>query len=167
MSPFLTEAIDFLGSSTFGTVQTIVLGYFALLWLAIIIWVTKDALQRSDSIIFQAFSILLSITVPILGVLLYLIIRPGKTRMERYYEELERNMLEEGENPCEQNTCHKCLTPADKEYSFCPNCGEGLKRNCIKCKKSFPNVWSICPFCGNEYKDKVKVKRGHKKKVES
>jgi len=167
MPPFLTEIIDFLGSSTFGTVQVVVLGYFALLWMAIIIWVTKDALQRSNSIIFQAFSILLSIIVPILGVLLYLIIRPSKTRMERYYEELERNMLEGGDNPTEQNTCNKCLTPADKEYSFCPNCGEGLKKKCSNCKKSFPNVWSICPYCGNEYKDKANVKRGRKKKAES
>jgi RNA polymerase subunit RPABC4/transcription elongation factor Spt4 len=103
--------------------------------------------------------------VPILGVLLYLIIRPNKTGMERYYEELERNMLE-GENQSEQNTCGKCLTPTDKDYHFCPNCGESLKKTCTKCKKSFPNVWNICPFCGNEYKSKTKVKR-HKKESES
>ena len=157
MPTFLTESIDFFASDTFGVIKFAALAYFALLWLAIIIWVTKDALQRSESILFQAFSILLNIAVPILGVLLYLIIRPGKTRAERYYEELERNMLE-GENEAELNVCGKCLTPADKEYNFCPNCAEGLKKNCLKCKKSFPNVWNICPFCGNEYKDKAKHK---------
>lgn len=162
----LTETFDFLTSDAFGTLKIGILAYFALLWLAVIIWVTKDALQRSNSIIFQSFSILLNIVVPILGVLLYLIIRPSKTRMERYYEELERNMLE-GENQIEQNSCDKCLTPVDKDYSFCPNCGEGLKKNCQKCKKSFPNVWSICPFCGNEYKDKTKNDNDHKKKTES
>ena len=162
----ITETVDFLSSDTFGMVKMAALAYFALLWLAIIIWVTKDALQRSDSIFFQAFSILLNIIVPILGVLLYLIIRPGKTRMERYYEELERNMLE-GENLSEQNTCDKCLTPTDKDYSYCPNCGEGLKKACIKCKKSFPNVWSICPFCGNEYKEEKKSRHSSKKTNES
>ena len=161
MPPVLTDTVDFLGSDTFGTVKLAVLGYFALLWLAIIIWVTKDVLQRSKNIFFQAFSILLNIGIPILGILLYLIIRPGKTQMERYYEELERNMLESDTNT-EQNTCDKCLTPADKEYNFCPNCGESLKNTCPECKKSFPNVWSICPFCGNEYKDK-KTKRSPKK----
>lgn len=162
MPPLLTDTLDFIGSDAFGTVKIAVLAYFALLWLAIIIWVTKDALQRSSSILFQAFAILLNIAVPILGVLLYLIIRPGKTRMERYYEELERNMLE-GENAVEQYACDKCLTPVDKDYGFCPNCGEGLKKACPKCKKSFPNVWHICPFCGNEYKDKEKTKKTHKK----
>lgn len=166
MPPLLTETVDFLGSDTFGTLKIAVLVYFALLWLAIIIWVTKDALQRSDSIFFQAFSILLSIIVPILGVLLYLIIRPGKTRMERYYEELERNMLE-GDTTTEQNTCDKCLTPADKDYSYCPNCGESLKKACTKCKKTFPNVWNICPFCGKEYKEGKKIKHSSKKTTET
>ncbi len=163
MSPFLSQTMEFVASDAFGTVKLAVLGYFALLWLAVIIWVTKDALQRSSSILFQAFSILLNIIVPILGVLLYLIIRPGKTRMERYYEELERNMLE-GENAVEQHACDKCLTPVDKDYGFCPNCGEGLKKACSKCKKTFPNVWHICPFCGNEYKSKEKSKKAQKKK---
>lgn len=166
MSPTLTETLDFLGSDTFGTVKVAVLAYFALLWLAIIIWVSKDVLQRSNSIVFQAFSILLSIVVPILGVLLYLIIRPGKTRMEKYYEELERNMLEE-DGVSQQNACDKCLTPADKDYSFCPNCGESLKKACSKCKKTFPNVWNICPFCGKEYREGKKSKHKSKKPSES
>ncbi|MBN2306546.1 zinc ribbon domain-containing protein [Candidatus Peregrinibacteria bacterium] len=157
----LTDTVDLIGQDTFGTLKTAILIYFALLWIAIIIWVTKDVLQRSNSIIFQAIAILLNIAIPILGILLYLIIRPSKTRMERYYEELERNMLE-GDTAGEKNTCDKCLTPTDKDYSYCPNCGESLKKSCPNCKKSFPNVWSICPFCGNEYKDK-KIK-GHSKK---
>lgn len=155
MPPAITETIDFLSSDLFGTIKLVILGYFSLLWLAIIIWVTRDVLQRSSNIIFQAFSILLNIVAPFLGVLLYLIIRPGKTRAERYYEELEMGMLEE-DNSGEQNTCGKCLTPADKDYSFCPNCGEGLKKTCLKCKKTFPMIWSICPFCGKEYKDTEK-----------
>ena len=163
MFPLLNQTVDFLSSDTFGTIKIAVLGYFALLWLAIIIWVTKDALQRSRSIFFQAFAILLNIIVPFLGVLLYLIIRPGKTRMERYYEELERNMLE-GESMGEQNACDKCLTPTDKDYTFCPNCGESLKKACPKCKKTFPNIWHICPFCGKEYKGKPSRKKLAKKK---
>ncbi len=166
MPPLLTQAIDFLSSDTFGTVKIAVLAYFSLLWLAIIIWVTRDVLQRSKSILFQAFSILLVIIVPILGVLLYLIVRPGKTRTERYYEELERNMME-GESQSELNTCDKCLTPADKDYSYCPNCGESLKKSCSKCKKTFPNVWNICPFCGKEHKAEKKSKRSNKKSSES
>lgn len=166
MPPFLTDALNFMGSDTFGVVKIAAIAYFGLLWLAIIIWVTKDSLQRSTSILFQAFSILLNILIPFLGVLLYLIIRPGKTRMEHYYEDLERQVLE-GEETVDQNTCGKCLTPADKEYNFCPNCGENLKKTCVRCKKSFPVVWNICPFCGKDNKDASKNKTEHKKTSDS
>lgn len=162
MPNFITNTIDFIGSDTFGMIKIAVLAYFALLWLVILIWVTKDVLQRSKSVLFQAFSILLSIAVPILGVLLYLIIRPSKTQNERYYEELERNMLE-SEIHSEENHCGKCLTVVEKEYSYCPNCGESLKKTCQKCKKSFPNVWNICPFCASEYKVNSKKKVSVKK----
>jgi RNA polymerase subunit RPABC4/transcription elongation factor Spt4 len=166
MPPALTQTVDFLSSDVFGTVKLIILGYFALLWLAIIIWVTRDVLQRSGSIFLQAFSILLNIVVPFLGVLLYLIIRPGKTRMERYYEELERNVLE-SETPGDQNACGKCLTPVDKDFIFCPNCGENLKKTCLKCKKTFPIIWNICPFCGKDNKEAHKMKSDSKKPSES
>ncbi len=72
--------------------------------------------------------------------------------MENYYEELERNMLEGGEMG-DTNACDKCLTPVDKDYSFCPNCASNLKKRCGKCKNTFPNLWNICPFCGNGYKE--------------
>ncbi len=165
MPETLTGLIEFMSSNTFGTVKVVTVGYFSLLWLAIIIWVTRDALARSNSILFQAFSILLNIAVPVLGVLLYLIIRPGRTRLERYYEELEVSGLEI-EQEQEKNSCDKCLTPTDKDYAYCPNCAAHLKKACSKCKKSFPNLWNICPFCGKEYKERgkpAKTKKSRKK----
>ena len=163
MPPMFANILEYAGSDSLGTLKIAVIAYFGLLWFAIIIWVTKDALERSSSILFQAFSILLNIAIPFLGVLLYLIIRPGKTRMENYYEELERNMLEGGD-VSDTSACDKCLTPVDKEYSFCPNCGNSLKKTCQGCKKTFPNLWNICPFCGKEYSDDLnKSKKSHKK----
>ncbi len=98
MPETLNQFLEFLSSDTFVTLKIISLSYFGLLWLSIIIWVTRDSLSRSNSILFQAFSILLNIAIPYLGALLYLIIRPGKTRIERYYEELEVGMLEAAES---------------------------------------------------------------------
>lgn len=163
MPEVLTDFVEFLGSDAFSTIKLISLAYFSLLWIAIIIWVTRDALARSNSILFQAFAILINIAVPILGVVLYLIIRPGRTRLERYYEDLEAGVLET-ESDQEQNACDKCLTPVDKAYIYCPNCAAHLKKACPKCKKSFPNLWNICPFCGKEYKEKEKATKKHGKK---
>jgi hypothetical protein len=85
--------IGFISSPSFKTLQLALVVYAGLLWLSIIIWVTRDAINRSNSLLFQVFSILLNILFPVLGILLYLIIRPGKTSLERYYEELEHRLI--------------------------------------------------------------------------
>jgi len=157
MPSFLNNMIDFISSPTFSTFQIVALGYLGLLWLAIIIWVTRDSINRSSSLLFQTFSILINIAIPILGILLYLIIRPGKTNLDRYYEEFEHRMLaEKGEE--KSSTCEKCLTLVDKDYTFCPNCGAKTKKTCTKCKKHFPGMWNICPYCGYENKGKIGAK---------
>lgn len=164
MPSFLNNIMDFISSPTFGTVQIVAISYLGLLWLAIIIWVTRDSINRSSSLIFQTFAILINIIVPILGVLLYLIIRPGKTNTERYYEELEHRMLMEGGGETNA-TCEKCLTLVGKDYTFCPNCGVKVKKSCAKCGKDFPSLWDICPYCGAGHEDKTDAKAKAKKTV--
>lgn len=165
MPSFLTNLFESLNSSALGSFKLIILGYIALLWISIIIWVTRDALARSNSILFQAFSILLTIGIPILGVFLYLIIRPSKTQMERYYERLEANVLEdEGKQiKNESPSCDKCLTEVHDDYVYCPNCAFQLKKICHSCKKAFDDKWSMCPYCGKEYKEKNSSPRFSKK----
>ena len=89
----INTVIDFISAPSFKTFQLAIVVYLGLLWLSVIIWVTRDAIQRSDSLVFQVISILLNIAFPILGILLYLIIRPGKTTTERYYEDLEHRLI--------------------------------------------------------------------------
>jgi len=89
----INNLIDLMSSPSFKMIQLIFVIYIGLLWLSVIIWVTRDAIQRSDSLFFQVIAIMLNIVFPILGILLYLIIRPGKTTAERYYEELEHRLI--------------------------------------------------------------------------
>ena len=85
--------LDFVTSPSFRSVQLALVIYGGLLWLSIIVWVTRDAISRSNNLLFQVFAILLNIGFPVLGILLYLIVRPGKTVLERYYEELEHRLI--------------------------------------------------------------------------
>ncbi len=163
MPSFLTNLVDFVSSPTFGTIQIVALAYLGLLWLSIIIWVTRDSIHRSNSLLFQTFSILINIIVPILGVLLYLIIRPNRTNLEKYYEDLEQRIVAESEGE-KGVTCEKCLTVLDGSYTYCPNCGVKTKKTCAKCKKHFPGMWNICPFCGTEFKKKEKETESGPKK---
>ncbi|MFH1012554.1 MAG: hypothetical protein V1760_02295 [Candidatus Peregrinibacteria bacterium] len=94
-SDILSSIVGVISSPSFEMIQTVGLVYIGLLWLSIIIWVTRDSISRSGSLLFQTFAILLNIIIPILGVLLYLIIRPSQTLLERYYQEMEQRLLQE------------------------------------------------------------------------
>ncbi|MBN1258972.1 zinc ribbon domain-containing protein [Candidatus Peregrinibacteria bacterium] len=161
MPAFLSQIAEFIDSPVFGTIQIATLSYIGLLWVGIIIWVTRDAINRSQSLLFQTFSILINIAMPVLGLLFYLIVRPTKTNMERYYEDLERRLLLEGSAE-KSLTCEKCLTLVEKTFTFCPSCGFKLKKFCPHCNGEFLSQWNICPHCGGEYgkpkKDELKMK---------
>ena len=89
----INTILELISRPSFKTIQLVVLGYFGLMWLAVIIWVTRDAINRSESLLFQVTAILINIIFPLLGILLYLIIRPNKTTLDRYYEELEHRLI--------------------------------------------------------------------------
>jgi hypothetical protein len=110
----LGQWLEVFTSPSLKTLQMVVVVYIGLLWLSVIIWVTRDAIGRSNSLLFQVMAILLNIVFPILGILLYLIIRPGKTTLERYYEELEHRLIlesihEKGEETMEADPSLKIL----------------------------------------------------------
>lgn len=163
-SPALVSWLDrisfLLGSESFDTFTLSIIGYLAILWLAIIIWVTRDAIHRSSHILFQILAVLLNIFLPILGLILYLILRPEKTLLEKYHEDLEYRLLEGGED-----FCQGCGTGTREGFSFCPNCGEKLQHSCENCKKEFSRRWKICPYCGeNKTVAAEPKKKGLKKK---
>ena len=67
--------------------------YLILLWIALIVWVTKDILSRTNNIAFQIFSILMVAILNIFGLIIYLAIRPSKTLVEEFFENLEFEAL--------------------------------------------------------------------------
>lgn len=80
-------------------VNTLLLGvlvYVGVLWVALILWVTKDITNRTNNMGFQIISISMIIFLtPVFGLPLYLLIRPSRTLMERYFEEVEQDMIEQ------------------------------------------------------------------------
>ena len=127
--------------------------YFFIIWISSIIWVLKDSSNRSDSLILQFISFLLSL-IPF-GIFLYLLIRPTKTLFERYYEEVEVNLEHlahtiEGKLEIKEQVsiqCPNCNYPIENTYKFCPNCKEELKHACKTCDKKVSKDWKACPYC--------------------
>jgi uncharacterized protein YacL len=67
--------------------------YLILLWAALIAWATKDILSRTNNLVLQIFSILLVAVLNIFGLIIYLAIRPSKTLVEKFFEDLEFEAL--------------------------------------------------------------------------
>ena len=122
-----------------------VFAYLFVVLVAIVIWVARDVVSRSKSLAFQVFVILLVIILNLPGLLIYLIIRPQKTLVERYHETLEQRVLADSEE-----LCPKCDRPLPLNFQFCPSCGEEARRPCKKCHKLVSKDWSVCPYCGSK-----------------
>ncbi len=145
----------FTNSMTIETFINLCVVYFFIIWVSIIIWVTRDITNRTDSILLQFISILLVLILTPLWVFLYLLIRPTKTLFERYYEEIEINLDHltksiEGKLEIKEKisiACPNCNYPIENTFKFCPNCKEELRYACQKCDKKVSKDWKVCPYC--------------------
>ena len=86
---------SFMSSDYFKWVVYGVLIYLGILWLALIAWVARDVIGRSRSLLFQTLMILINMTLPVFGLFVYLLLRPPKTLVEKYYDEVEMRLLKE------------------------------------------------------------------------
>lgn len=98
--PSLSEIIAWVTNPEVSRVIiTIILGYLVLLWVSLIIWTTKDIISRSNNVIYQIVSILLVVVLNIFGIFIYLGIRPSKTLIEKFFEDLEYETLAQATQP--------------------------------------------------------------------
>nr|MDD3720242.1 zinc ribbon domain-containing protein [Candidatus Gracilibacteria bacterium] len=156
-------------SITFDVFIKIVIVYFFIIWISIIIWVLKDITNRTDSLILQLISLFIVIFLTPLGVFIYLIIRPGRTNLEKSYREIDDNLdllssiVKDKFDLCNLVSCPKCETKVDKSFRYCPNCSYELKMICTSCKRELMPEWKVCPYC-SEKQEKSDKKDDKKKK---
>jgi hypothetical protein len=92
----LFEQINgFVSSGYFMWIVYGVLIYLGVLWFALVAWVARDVVSRSRSLLFQTLMILMNMALPIFGLFVYLLLRPSKTLMAKYYDEVEMRLLKE------------------------------------------------------------------------
>jgi RNA polymerase subunit RPABC4/transcription elongation factor Spt4 len=150
---FLSKLQDFVTiNSSFETIIKWVLLYLAFFWVALVIWVAKDAIARSNSIIFHVLVIILNIFLPIFWLIIYLLIRPSRTLLDKYYEDLEYQAL----TWHDKKFCWKCHSIVEDDFKFCWKCWENLMKKCKFCKKDFWKEYKICPFCWESDEKKKK-----------
>jgi RNA polymerase subunit RPABC4/transcription elongation factor Spt4 len=142
-----------MSSELINTIGTIVgvliaaLGAFLFaFWIAMGIWAFNDIRARTRDWLVITLAVALVLIFPLIGLILYMMIRPKATLADVYDRALEEEaLLRELE---ETMTCHQCGVPVNEAWVYCPNCHSQLQHSCPSCGKLARNEWEICVFCG-------------------
>jgi hypothetical protein len=85
---------DFFDSGLWSAISLLLQVFVVLLWLALAYWTYQDARRRIESAPLVAASVALSVLIPFLGSVIYLIVRPPEYLDEARERELELIALE-------------------------------------------------------------------------
>ncbi len=117
------------------------------------IWTFRDIRSRSRDILAQILATLLVLLIPVIGLVVYLMLRPRETLAEAYERSLEQEaLLQAIEEP---EVCPGCGQRVKSDYLFCPACHTQLKVACPSCGRPLRMTWSLCPYCGTSVTPQV------------
>ena len=133
-----------------GALLTLLEVYLVILYLAIAYWALKDARSRSDSVGLHYFALFINLLVPLLGLLVYLLVRPGSSLVERRALELEAEALTQGSDVEEGRPCPACGREIEKDFVLCPYCNTRFAKRCPSCHRAVRLGWSLCPYCAED-----------------
>ncbi len=135
-----------LNSSTLPMALTAIVLYSAAVWLAAVIWVAKDLSTRTHRIDLLVGGVLMNVTLPGLGFILYLFLRPQKTLIQKHFQSVEQRLIREYQLSLAE--CPQCEESLSKAFLYCPNCSHHLRKECQDCDEHIPVAYKSCPFCG-------------------
>ncbi len=117
----------------------------AAFWIGLVVWTVQDIRLRSRDVFAWILSGLLVLLFNLLGLALYLLMRPKETLAEQYERALEEEVLLQGLES--RTTCPHCHKPVEADFLLCPWCHTELKKRCPSCQRALDLEWSVCPYC--------------------
>lgn len=86
---------NFFDSGAFGVIAFMLKVFVFLLWAALVWWTYQDAKRRIEAPPYIAAAVALSVILPFLGTIIYLVVRPPEYLLETRERELELIALEQ------------------------------------------------------------------------
>jgi RNA polymerase subunit RPABC4/transcription elongation factor Spt4 len=147
--------------NTLGTIVGVLVAAFGAFlfafWIAMGIWTFHDIRQRTRDWLVIILAVMLVLIFPLIGLLLYMMIRPKATLADVYDRALEEEaLLRELE---QTQACYNCGVPVKDVWVYCPNCHSQLQHSCPSCGSLARNDWEICVFCGTAQQQRAPQRR--------
>jgi RNA polymerase subunit RPABC4/transcription elongation factor Spt4 len=120
--------------------------FIAALWLSLIFWTYRDIKARARDPLARILAVLVVAILFLPGIVIYLILRPGRTLEQEYQQTLEEEALLQAVE--ESPLCPGCGRRVKENWIVCPNCHTKIKKNCHHCGKLMELPWNLCPYCG-------------------
>lgn len=153
---FILNLVDGIANTNYNMVGTVVGVISLIFWLVVTSWIWVDSDERTTSKWMRLFYVLIGL-IPVVGWIIYLIVRPSETIDEIYWGDLERRYLKYEAK--DLGDCPRCDTQLFPGFIFCPNCKKRIKRKCSRCGIYVDLEYKYCTNCGNKMqKSSVKEK---------
>ncbi len=129
-----------------GIIVALLGAFLFAFWIAMGIWTFNDIRSRTRDWLAIVLASILALVFPLVGLVLYMMIRPRETLADVFDRALEEeSLLRELEATL---SCHNCGLPVQDSWNFCSNCHSQLRYACSSCGKAMRHEWSICVSCG-------------------
>jgi hypothetical protein len=138
----------FFHSTGFVLATDLAIGLAVVFWLALAVWVFKDARRRVEDPFLVFLATLLGLAPPYIGPVVYLLFRPAETVEDVRSRRVELQALEQ-QLARVQPVCHVCSSAVEPDYLACPVCTTMLREPCAKCNAPLEPLWQTCPYCAS------------------
>jgi hypothetical protein len=134
-------------------VAALAIGYFLLVWFSTVLWAYRDMRARTRDPVSQAVGVGIVAGLPLVGIPLYLIVRPRESLRDVYDRQLEQEAILSELHSA--SSCPNCRRPVQDDFMVCPHCRTALKEPCESCGRLLVHAWRNCPYCATPRREPV------------
>jgi hypothetical protein len=91
--------------------------YLLVFWFASVLWVYRDIRARTSDPVTQGIAVAIAVVFPIVGLPVYMVLRPAETVQQAYERQLEQEAILSELHSI--SACPSCRRPIDSDWVVC------------------------------------------------